>query len=52
VNKLIDYLREASRESPAIVDRARAWSGIGSHATLVHYPKHVIHVESFIKVIK
>ena len=29
-----------------------AWSGIGSHATFVHYPKNVIHVESFINVIK
>jgi len=31
---------------------SHAWSGIGSHATFVHYPKNVIHVESFIKVIK
>ena len=31
---------------------SHAWSGIGSHATFVDYPKNVIHVEIFIKVIK
>jgi hypothetical protein len=31
---------------------SHARSSIGSHATFVHHPKNVIHVESFIKVIK
>ncbi len=28
-----------------------AWSGLGSHAHFTHYPKNVVHVESYIKVI-
>ena len=31
---------------------SRAWSGVVSHTTFVHYPKDVIHVENFYKAIK
>jgi hypothetical protein len=37
-------------QAPASI--SHAWSGIVSHATFVRYPKNVIHVEYFLKVIK
>ena len=29
----------------------RAWSGLGSHARFTHFPRNVVHVQSFIEVI-
>jgi len=30
---------------------SHVWSGIGSHATFVYYPKNVVHIRNFSKVI-
>jgi hypothetical protein len=37
-------------EVPASI--GHVWSGIGSHATFVHYPKNTLHFEDVIKIIK
>jgi hypothetical protein len=39
----------ALMEAPASV--SHVWSVLGSHTTFAHYPKNVIHLRSFLKVI-
>ena len=41
---------DAMMEVPASV--AHVWSGIGSHARFTHYPKNVLHLEDFSKLIR
>lgn len=40
---------EALMEAPA--SAARVWSGVRSPATFTHYPKNILHLQDFVKVL-